>query len=645
MRCYSFLTIKSVDEEKRVLTGVATTPTPDRLGDIVEPLGVRFKNPLPLLWQHNSSEPVGTVKFDKPTEEGINFTAKLPSVLEPGRLKERIDEAWQSVKLGLVRAVSIGFRPLEYSFMDDGGIRFAETEVLELSLVTIPAQADARIETIKAFDVVALAASGQKVSDDRPKPPSVVERKPVKAQERTMKKTITEQIAAFVQTKQSKSEEMDKIMDDAADKGETLDAEHKEKWDTLKREVDEIDEHLVRLRAREKSMQMAAVPVSGGSAEDAAVSRGGNIVQFQPITVRRNVPPGIMFVRTLAARYAGFKHHVNPADWAKSHFPDTPEVELVLRAAVAPGTTTNPTFAAPLALPQIMASEFVELLRAATIIDRLGLRRVPFNVTIPRQTSDPTAAWVGEAGVKPVSAGAFDSLTLLFNKVAGIVPMTEELMRFSTPSAEMLVRDALIAAITFLVDRDFLDPTKAEVVGVSPASVTNGVTPIVPSGTTADAMRDDLARLLGAYASANMGLAGLKLVMTSTQAIKFALMRNALGQKEFPDMSVSGGVMEGLPVITSENVVATGGSPADGFPIVAINTPMVALADDGGVEIDISREASLQMDTAPDSPTTASTVLVSLWQRNMVAIKAERFITWKKLRTGCVQYISNGKYI
>jgi hypothetical protein len=51
-RAYSLLEVKAVDDAARVIRGVATTPTPDRVGDIVEPLGVRFKNPLPLLHQH-----------------------------------------------------------------------------------------------------------------------------------------------------------------------------------------------------------------------------------------------------------------------------------------------------------------------------------------------------------------------------------------------------------------------------------------------------------------------------------------------------------------------------------------------------------------------------------------------------------------
>ena len=162
-RMYSVLHVKAVDEEKRQITGVATTPTPDRVGDIVEPLGVKFKNPLPLLWQHRSSEPVGSVKFDKPTKEGITFTASIPTIEQPGKLKERIDEAWESVKHKLVRGVSIGFRAIEHSLMEDGGIHFLKTEVLELSLVTIPAQQDATIQSIKSIDRKLRAASGPSV--------------------------------------------------------------------------------------------------------------------------------------------------------------------------------------------------------------------------------------------------------------------------------------------------------------------------------------------------------------------------------------------------------------------------------------------------------------------------------------------------
>lgn len=149
---YSLLEVKAVNDETREIKGVATTPEPDRVGDIVEPMGVKFKNPLPLLWQHRHDSPVGTVKFDKPTKSGITFTAKLASIAEPGPLKDLIDMAWQAVKAELVRGVSIGFRPIEYAYLDSGGVRFTESEVYELSLVTIPANAAATIQSVKALD-------------------------------------------------------------------------------------------------------------------------------------------------------------------------------------------------------------------------------------------------------------------------------------------------------------------------------------------------------------------------------------------------------------------------------------------------------------------------------------------------------------
>lgn len=151
-RAYSILAVKAVEEDKRTISGMATTPTVDRVGDIIDPLGVKFTNPIALLWQHMHDKPIGTVKFGKPTKDGIPFTGELPVVTEEGTLRDRIEEAWQSIKLGLVRAVSIGFRPLEYSFIENGGIRFSEIEVFELSAVTIPANSEAVISAVKSID-------------------------------------------------------------------------------------------------------------------------------------------------------------------------------------------------------------------------------------------------------------------------------------------------------------------------------------------------------------------------------------------------------------------------------------------------------------------------------------------------------------
>lgn len=167
-RAYSVLAVKAVDDGARTIRGTATTPRPDRVGDVVEPLGIQFRNPMPLLWQHRHDAPVGVVKFDKPTADGITFEATIPVIAEPGALKDRVDEAWQSVKAGLVAAVSIGFRPLEYSRLDDGAVRFLASEVVELSLVTIPMNADATISLIKSLDAEHLPVASDSQDNDVP---------------------------------------------------------------------------------------------------------------------------------------------------------------------------------------------------------------------------------------------------------------------------------------------------------------------------------------------------------------------------------------------------------------------------------------------------------------------------------------------
>jgi HK97 family phage prohead protease len=153
-RAYSVLEIKSVDDRQRIVSGMATTPSTDRMGDIIEPEGAEYENPTPFLWQHQHDMPVGHTKFGKPTKSGIPFETKFvhPDAVESETLKDRLQMAWDSIKTKLVRAVSIGFRPLEYAFMENGGIRYSAIEIYELSAVTIPANSDALITQIKSID-------------------------------------------------------------------------------------------------------------------------------------------------------------------------------------------------------------------------------------------------------------------------------------------------------------------------------------------------------------------------------------------------------------------------------------------------------------------------------------------------------------
>jgi HK97 family phage prohead protease len=151
-RAYTLLKLKSVDEGAREFTGLATTPEVDSVGDIVEPMGAKFKLPIPLLLGHDASKPIGHVTAAKVTSKGIEVKAKILQSDAPGTVKDRLDEAWHSIKLGLVRGLSIGFSPVpgKSKPLKSGGMRFVEWLWHELSAVTIPANQGATITAVKA---------------------------------------------------------------------------------------------------------------------------------------------------------------------------------------------------------------------------------------------------------------------------------------------------------------------------------------------------------------------------------------------------------------------------------------------------------------------------------------------------------------
>ena len=110
-RAYSTIDIKAIDEERRIIEGVASTPTPDRIGDVVVPEGMEFKLPFPFLYQHNSRQPIGTVMTAKVTKDGMSVRVQIARA----GVAAFIDEAWALIKEGLIRGLSIGFRSLEES--------------------------------------------------------------------------------------------------------------------------------------------------------------------------------------------------------------------------------------------------------------------------------------------------------------------------------------------------------------------------------------------------------------------------------------------------------------------------------------------------------------------------------------------------
>jgi len=641
-RAYSLLSIKGVDEDARIITGMASTPTPDRLEDVVEPDGAQFKLPLPLLWQHDSGNPIGHVTHVKITKAGIDIIAKIAK-----GVTAEIDRAWSLIKAGLVPGLSIGFKPIETSFIEkSNGIRFIKWDFLELSAVTIPANSECTIATVKSIDTAQRAASGQA------KPRRVVQLNPPgasghpqrkSAQEGDMK-TIAEQITALEAKRSASASRMEAVMQKSLDEDRTSDAGEQDEFDNLSSEVEALDKDLVRLRKIEQAKAFAAKPViKAEKADDGAAMRGGSIIVRTP----PKLGPGIGFVQRIRAEFLSHRQYRPAKDIAAELYgPDSPvTMELMTKANVLAGSTISGNWAANLVSPEgATAQDFIEWLRPQTILGRFGtggvpsMRSVMFNVPMVQQTAGGAGYWVGEGKAKPLTSFNFARLTLPPLKVANICVLTMESIRFSSPKSDTIVRDQLAAALKERLDLDFITPSKTAVAGVSPASITNGAPSIVSSGDDADAVRLDIRSLIAKYMAANNPPTSGVFIMGSTVAAALTSMTNPLGQPEFAGMSMTGGVLFGFPVIASDY------APAG--VVVLVNASDIYLADDGDITIDSSNEASLEMSDAPtgSSITPTATQLVSMYQTNSVAIRAERVINWLRRRTQSVAYLTSADW-
>lgn len=170
-KAYSLLQVKSFDAEQRIIKGIASTPSPDRADDIVDPQGAKFALPIPFLWQHMHSQPIGEVTEAVVTDKGIEVTVQIAKIEEEGKLKDRIDEAWQSIKSGLVKGLSIGFRGLTVEDIPRSwGLHFKEWEWFELSAVTIPANAEASITEVKSISKSFEQQEKSAIGDEPQKP-------------------------------------------------------------------------------------------------------------------------------------------------------------------------------------------------------------------------------------------------------------------------------------------------------------------------------------------------------------------------------------------------------------------------------------------------------------------------------------------
>jgi HK97 family phage prohead protease len=147
-----FSSIKSVDssdDDKIIITGLASTDAVDRSGDVIlhsawgEGIKNYKANPI-LLFNHDYNSPIGKVTDIKILKEGLKIT---------GEIYKAAGNVYELIKSGVLSAFSVGFMPSEikYNEQTDGFI-IKKAELLEVSVVSVPCNQTALFSVAKSFD-------------------------------------------------------------------------------------------------------------------------------------------------------------------------------------------------------------------------------------------------------------------------------------------------------------------------------------------------------------------------------------------------------------------------------------------------------------------------------------------------------------
>lgn len=640
-KAYGILQVKAFDEDKREIRGIASTISPDRSGDVVIPSGIKFKLPLSLLWQHDHDKPVGIIHSATRTKDGLEIVATIAKVDAPSQLAARLDEAWESVKSGLVRGLSIGFIPKKYAPNKTDGYDFTEIELTEISIVTIPANSEGTITQIKQISEQQ-AALGKTAAQIKP----AIGLKSVSLKNKPNEvdnMNYQEMIKRLEATKAEKLEARDAIQKSVSEDGRTKDAAEREQFDTLNDEVKALDLELKDLRDLEAQNIKTAKPVAATQEAGQTSGYSGIVIKQAPEKLEK----GIEFARFASVLGAARGNLEVARNISEKRYPNMDRLNHVFKAAVSAGTTTDADFASKLVEYSDMSNDFIEFLRPKTIVGQFGqggvpaLRSIPFNVSIKGQSAGSTAGWVGEGKHKPVTSGKYNSVNLGWAKIAAISVASDELLRFSSPSAERLIRDDLAEAVIAQMDGSFIKIGNAAISGVRPASVTNSINSgVLPAGTASP--EADIAALWATADTNNFDVSSAVYITRPSIARKLAGMMNAMDNPRFPEMTPSGGRIGGVPVIVSNHV------EANTFVLAFANE--IWLADDGVVTLDASREASIIMDTDPEAalaltdaastPPVFAPQAVNMFQTNNIAFRAERYINWQLRRAGATSAVS-----
>jgi len=277
--------------------------------------------------------------------------------------------------------------------------------------------------------------------------------------------------------------------------------------------------------------------------------------------------------RTIAAArlvraYAAARGDIGRAEhFAKKAWDDDlgKVVVATFEKAMAAGDFTGGGFM----IPPEFADQIIDLLRPRSVVRAMGTPTVPMprgTLTIPKQTGDVSAQYV------PVSND-------LLSVTAG-------------DRADRFIRDSMVRHIATREDRAFIrdDGTNGTPKGLRYWAGSS----FASAGTTAANIENDLVKMINTMESANVDMSNPVWLMSPRSKNTLLTLRDGSGNLIYPEIRPGSDGMSrlyGWPVFTTTNIPTNLGGGSD-TEVYLVNVPDLIIAEQGGLEITASDEAS-----------------------------------------------------
>ncbi len=245
-------------------------------------------------------------------------------------------------------------------------------------------------------------------------------------------------------------------------------------------------------------------------------------------------------------------------------------------------------------LPDPYVPLVIENLRPRTPIRQMGVTTGPLisgKLKLPKINSGTTATYTGERGPIGVTGMTTGSVSWSAKKLSAIVPVTNDLLAWSMPAADGLIRNDLFRAIAQAENGAFIrsDGSSDTPMGlrylVAPANVI-----AAPGGVTLQDIETALTSLVLALEMANVDITSPGWLMNPRTWAFLASLRDGNGNFVYPEMSQNR--LKGFPAFKTTMVPANLGVGTDESEIYFLNAEDQVIAEDPRFRMEASSEAA-----------------------------------------------------